>query len=237
MKLVDMYAKWKFRNLRKNQISQYYSKNKNCYLASLCDQYGSDKGELKTTDHPYPWKSHTYTDFYSQLFDHCRKNVKFVFECGLGTNNIEVKSNMTTSGKPGASLRVWRDYFPNSKVVGVDIDKGCLFEEKRISTYFMDQTCPQSIKQVFSKFKEKFDFIVDDGLHEYSAGRILFENSIDNLSDDGIYIIEDVKQHDVINYEKYFRDSEYRVNFIVMYRENDVLFDNTLIMIRKKNML
>ena len=68
------------------------------------------------------------------------------------------------------------------------------------------------------------------------AGKTLFENCIDNLSNDGIYIIEDVKQHDVLNYEKYFRDSEYRVNFIVMYRQNDVLFDNTLIMIRKKNM-
>jgi hypothetical protein len=143
---------------------------------------------------------------------------------------------MTSTGKPGASLRVWRDYFPNAKVVGVDIDSGCLFKESRISTYFMDQTCPTSIKQVFNKFPQKFDFIVDDGLHEYHAGVTLFENCIDNLSNEGIYIIEDVKQHDVLNYEKYFRDSEYRVNFIVMYRQNDVLFDNTLIMIRKKNM-
>jgi len=236
MKLVDLYAKWKFRNLRKNQISQYYSKNDSCHLAYLCDFYGSDKGELKTTGHPYPWKSHTYTDFYSQLFDHCRTKVKYVFECGLGTNNTDVKSNMTSTGKPGASLRVWRDYFPNAKVVGVDIDSGCLFKESRIQTYFMDQTCPTSIKQVFNKFPQKFDFIVDDGLHEYHAGKTLFENCIDNLSNEGIYIIEDVKQHDVLNYEKYFRDSEYRVNFIVMYRQNDVLFDNTLIMIRKKNM-
>lgn len=237
MNLVDLYAKFKFRNLRKNKIVQHYSKNDNCYLAHLCDVYGSDKGELKTTDHPYPWKSHTYTDFYSQLFDHCRKNVKYVFECGLGTNNTEVKSNMTSTGQPGASLRVWRDYFPNAKVVGVDIDKGCLFKESRIQTYFMDQTCPDSIKQVFNKFPQKFDFIVDDGLHEYHAGITLFENCINNLSSDGIYIIEDVKQHDVMNYEKYFRDSEYRVNIINMYRQNDVLFDNSLIMIRKKNFL
>ena len=234
MNLVDLYAKYKFRNLRRNQIVQYYDKNDDCLLAKLCDKYGSDKGEIKTIGHPYWWKSHTYTDFYSQLFDHCRENVKYVFECGLGTNNTLVKSNMSSTGKPGASLRVWRDYFPKAKVVGVDIDKGCLFKEKRIQTYFMDQTCPDSIKQVFNMFTQKFDFIVDDGLHEYHAGITLFENCIDNLSNDGIYIIEDVKQHDVMNYEKYFSDSNYRVNIINLYRQNDVLFDNSLIMIRKK---
>jgi hypothetical protein len=234
MKFKDLVAKWKFRNLRKNQITQYYEKNHSCLLAQLCDKYGSDKGEITTTGHPYPWKSHTYTDFYSQLFDHCRDNVKYVFECGLGTNNTNVKSNMTDTGKPGASLRVWRDYFPKCKVVGVDIDRGCLFTEERIKTEYMDQTDPQSIKQVFKKYKQKFDFIIDDGLHEYFAGKTLFENCIDRLSDNGIYIIEDVKQHDVLNYEKYFRDTEYRVSFINLYRQNDVLFDNSLIMIRKK---
>lgn len=234
MNYKDLYAKYKFRNLRKNQIVQYYEKNNDCLLAKLCDKYGSDKGEIKTTGHPYWWKSHTYTDFYSQLFDHCRENIKYVFECGLGTNNTEVKSNMSVTGKPGASLRVWRDYFTKAKIVGVDIDSGCLFNEDRIETHYMDQTNPMCIKNVFKKYKHKFDFIVDDGLHEYDAGRILFENSIDRLSDNGIYIIEDVKQHDVLNYEKYFRNTEYRVNFINMYRQNDVLFDNTLIMIRKK---
>lgn len=234
MNFKDLLAKYKFRNLRRNQIVQYYEKNHSCLLALLCDKYGSDKGEIKTDGHPYWWKSHTYTDFYSQLFDHCRDNVKFVFECGLGTNNTEVKSNMSITGKPGASLRVWRDYFPKAKVIGVDIDKGCLFTEERIKTHYMDQTDPQSIKQLFSQYKQKFDFMVDDGLHEYDAGRILFENSIDRLSDNGIYIIEDVKQHDVLNYEKYFRNTQYRVSFINMYRQNDVLFDNTLIMIRKK---
>lgn len=234
MNLKDLYAKFKFRKLRRNQIVQYYEKNDDCLLAQLCDKYGSDKGEVKTTGHPYWWKSHTYTDFYSQLFDHCRENVKYVFECGLGTNNTEVKSNMSITGKPGASLRVWRDYFPKAKVVGVDIDSGCLFSENRITTHYMDQTDSTSIKNVFKKYRQKFDFIVDDGLHEYDAGRILFENSIDRLSDNGIYIIEDVKQHDVLNYEKYFRNTQYRVSFINMYRQNDVLFDNTLIMIRKK---
>ena len=39
-----------------------------------------------------------------------------MFECGLGTNNPNLKSNMTENGIPGASLRVWRDYFFNAKI-------------------------------------------------------------------------------------------------------------------------
>ena len=33
---------------------------------------------------------------------------------------------MSINGKPGASLRAWRDYFVNSVVYGADIDKNIL---------------------------------------------------------------------------------------------------------------
>ena len=34
---------------------------------------------------------------------------------------------MGIKGKPGASLRVWKDYFPNANIIGVDIDENILF--------------------------------------------------------------------------------------------------------------
>ena len=42
--------------------------------------------------------------------------MKLVFECGLGTNNPDLQGNMTVDGMPGASLRVWRDYFKNAQI-------------------------------------------------------------------------------------------------------------------------
>ena len=70
-------------------------------LADLCDKYGSDKGSLSpdSLNHPYAWKAHTYTDFYSLMFGHCRDSVKRVFECGIGTNNTSIESNMSANGK------------------------------------------------------------------------------------------------------------------------------------------
>ena len=92
----------------------YYEK-KNLELSRLCDKYGSDKGsDDLTKPKPYKWHPHTYTYFYSTLFDHCRENFKKIFECGIGTSNENIPSNLGKDYKPGTSLRVWKDYFKNA---------------------------------------------------------------------------------------------------------------------------
>jgi hypothetical protein len=211
-----------------------YNKNNRDELARLCDVYGSDKGELISDGHPYPWNSHNYTDYYSRLFSHCRNHVKKVFECGLGTNNPNLLSSMGVNGKPGASLRVWRDYFPNAVVYGADIDTDILFKEERINTFYIDQLNPDAIKKFWETVGEKdFDFIVDDGLHTFQAGTTLFTYSIDRLSQSGIYIIEDVTCEDLEKYKEFFKTTKYVVEFVTLYRPGNVLFDNNLVVIRK----
>jgi len=203
-------------------------------IAQLCDLYGSDKGEIKSQGHPYAWPSHTYADYYSQLFSHCRNNITTVFECGLGTNNPELLSSMGIHGKPGASLRVWRDYFPNAIIYGADIDKDVLFEEERIKTFYMDQLNPKSIKDYWEMVGEdNFDFMLDDGLHTFEAGSSLFNNSIGKLSKLGTYVIEDVLFEDLCRYKDFFRNSPYAVNYVVLNRPNLPLRDNNLVVIRK----
>jgi hypothetical protein len=216
------------------KITTYYTKNMTDEIAQLCDLYGSDKGEIKSQGHPYAWPSHTYADYYSQLFSHCRNSVTKVFECGLGTNNPELLSSMGIHGKPGASLRVWRDYFPNAIIYGADIDKDVLFEEERIKTFYMDQLNPKSIKEYWEMVGEdNFDFMLDDGLHTFEAGSSLFNNSIGKLSKLGTYVIEDVLFEDLCRYKDFFRNSPYAVNYIVLNRPNLPLRDNNLVVIRK----
>lgn len=212
----------------------HYNKNHIDEIARLCDVYGSDKGELKTSGHPYPWDSHNYTDYYSKLFAHCRKHITKVFECGLGTNNPTLLSSMGVNGKPGASLRVWRDYFPNAVVYGADIDKDILFQEERIQTFYIDQLNPTAIKNFWDEVNvTDFNFMVDDGLHTFEAGSTLFTHSIDKLSSDGIYIIEDVTCKDLALYSNFFADKNYHVEFVTLYRPDVMLFDNNLVVIRK----
>jgi hypothetical protein len=212
----------------------YYHKNPDSLLNSLCDKYGTDKGEVKTGDHPYPWASHTYADFVERHFDHCREYIKNVFECGLGSNNPNIQSSMGVNGKPGASLRVWREYFPNANIFGADIDAAILFKEERINTFFVDQTKPQSITQMFQQINvEDFDLMIDDGLHTCEAGICLLENSFHRLKSNGIYIIEDVSIASLMAFKSYFSGRHYKVDFVNLYREGHPIKDNSLIVIRK----
>lgn len=215
-------------------VFSFYRKNYNCELSRLFDLYGSDKGEVESTGHPYPNQAHTYADYYSSLFTHCRLKPTKVFECGLGTNNTDFPSNMGVDGKPGASLRAWKDYFPNATIYGADIDKDVLFEEPRIKTYYVDQLDPQSIGNMWREIGVKdFDFIVDDGLHTFEAGSTLFSNSISMLAEDGVYVIEDVSGPDLREYDKFFSALNYRVEYISLHRVGMPVGDNSLVVIRK----
>lgn len=206
------------------------------FLATLCDNYGSDKGSMHLNKHPYPWPPHNYSAYYDLLFGDKRSEIRNLFECGIGTNNTNIKSNMSATGVPGASLRVWRDYFPNANIVGADIDPDILFEENRISTFMLDQTDRFSIRNFWKKIGyTQFDIIIDDGLHEFCAGITLFEESIKYLSPCGYYIIEDIIPDDIIKYTNYFRGKKYDFNMVLIDRSYCKPYDNNLIVIRNNN--
>jgi|TARA_B110001452_G_scaffold203323_1_gene173343 hypothetical protein len=233
------------RTYRNNELTSrfntQYKGNEKSELNTLCDKYGSDKGEVTSADNQYPWPSHNYNDVYELLFRLCKDNVKSLIECGIGTNNLAFKSSMGVNGKPGASLRVWRDYFPSAKVIGIDIDKDILFSEDRIETYYCDQTDPKSIADFTetSKILEKtINIIIDDGLHEFQAGKIFFEGMAKYLAPNGIYIIEDVTPKNMLLYKDYFLTltKKFSVQFFSLTRPGIIdVVDNRLIVINKIN--
>ena len=208
-----------------------YPKDHQSELARLCELHGSDKGAI-TNDN----LTNTYTDFYEMLFWQNRHTIKNVFECGIGRDNSEVKKVKGSNGFPGASLRVWRDYFPNAQIVGADILENVLFREERIETYCVDQTDPQSIANFLGKLDDReFNIIIDDGLHEYHAGITLFENMIHRLSADGVYIIEDNSASRLCRYAEYFQGTtDYSVRFINLRHPQRRLLGGSLIQIVKK---
>ena len=162
----------------------------------LCEIMGrnrSDKGSLNIQD---SW--HNYTTFYYSIFKELREKQLRVFELGLGTNNVNIPSNMGESGRPGASLYGWSEFFPNSNIFGADIDDNILFNTEKIKTFYCDQTNPESIKKMWNEpvLQDNFDIIIEDGLHEFYANVCFFENSIHKLKPNGYFIIEDI-----INYE------------------------------------
>ena len=218
----------------RRQIKVSYSGNENNELHNLCLKYGTDKTHSLNQ---FDWPSHTYSDYYSTLFEDKKNEVRKVFECGIGTSNKLIKANMGDHGEPGASLRVWKDYFPNAFIFGADIDRSVMFNENRINTYYVDQTDRDSIVKMWRDIDlSDFDVIIDDGLHEYHAGKSLFENSINFLSKNGIYIIEDASYRDIYHYKEYFLNKhDYDVQYVYLKSEETrKSMDNNLVVIRHK---
>ena len=220
--------KAKFIGKDKNSNLNYVvNSSANSKLTELMNFYGSDKGGKNN--------HHNYSEYYSEIFFHKRKEIKNFLEIGLGTNNINLASNMGEQGVPLASLRAWKDYFINANIYGADIDKNILKNEDRIQTFYVDQTNPETISSLFKEIgSRKFDVILEDGLHEYSANICFFENSIEHLDDRGVYIIEDVYYKDKKKFIRYFKKSEYNYSIIDLYH-NENIANNCVIVVRKNN--
>ena len=227
-KIRNIKYKFKFFGLRKNAKFTYLSNSRtNDKLTELMNFYGSDKGGRNN--------HHNYTNYYSEIFFNKKENIKNFLEIGLGTNNIKVASNMGKNGSPLASLRAWRDYFKNANIYGADIDKDILLNENRIKTFYVDQTNPKTIKELFFKIGvKKFDIIIEDGLHEYNANICFFENSIEYLEKNGIYVIEDIYFKDQEKFINYFSKTNYNFSIIDIFHKDNIA-NNCLIVIRKNN--
>jgi hypothetical protein len=198
----------------------FSTKNDLCHIMNKC---GSDKGN--------GW--HNYTIVYNELFKDIRYNKLNIFEVGLGTNNLSFPCNMGPTGIPGASVRGWREYFPNSEIYGADIDKTILFEEDRIHTFFVDQLDSSIIKDMWEKIPEDFDIIIDDGFHNFTANTNFLANSFHKLKQNGIYVIEDIHKLGISMYDSYLKDNNYSYQILDIPNPNNSYGDNVLAVIRK----
>jgi hypothetical protein len=203
-------------------------------LRDLFTQHGSDKGWSSDVPPPWPWPPHNYAEVYELVLGPLRRSARLIVECGIGTNSPDVPSNMSVTGRPGASLRAWRDYFPEARIIGFDIDPGCMFREGRISTAIVDQTDRESIAAFLQQSSiGNIDVVIDDGLHVFNAGRVLFEMLFPRLSTSGVYIIEDVGDDDLVRYREFFADRpDLTASFVRLHRPGIPIGDNSLVIVQ-----
>ncbi len=154
-------------------------------LKKLFDEYGSDKGN---PNHNYHW-------LYGAILG--SRNASAVLEIGLGTNNEDIVSNMTRHGTPGASLRAFRDFLPDAHIYGADVDRRILFQEERVSTYFVDQTDIDSFVELSAAVPDELDLIIDDGLHTPNANLAALAFGLGRLKVGGYFLVEDISRHSV----------------------------------------
>ena len=217
-----------------NDLTKYIKSMRNVYwkkqmpitLTEIMNEEGSDKGKGR----------HNYTIYYEKLFQPIKNKINSFCEIGLGTNNPHIKSTMGVNGISCASVKGWERYFPKAQIYGGDIDTNILINQNRIKCFHIDMRSKNSIKDFWKNIPNKMDIILDDGLHEFDANVLLFENSFDKFK--YYYIIEDIgKIYFMIwnlklaEWRKQFPnfDFEFYINPI---STND--YDNNLIIIKNK---
>jgi hypothetical protein len=147
-------------------------------LRELFDRHGSDKA------------IQDYHHLYGPILKD-RQAIKAVLEIGIGTNHTHVVSHMK-NGRPGASLRAFRDYLTNAQVFGADIDTSILLEESRIKTFFVDQLKPESFDALNQAIPTDLDLIIDDGLHSPDANIATLLFGLSRVRSGGWVVVEDI---------------------------------------------
>lgn len=137
---------------------------------------------------------HSYIEFfYEKCFEKYKEKNISLLEIGI---------------QGGSSLKLWKEYFVNSKrIVGIDISEDSLAERnKNIEgvEYFFGDAYSEEIANQFSNF----DIIIDDGPHTLESQIQFILKYFPKLNSGGMLIIEDVED---INYTLDFMKTFHKV--------------------------
>jgi len=139
-------------------------------LTQIANRYMTDKGNLHDG-------KHNFTSAYDEVFNNIRFNIRSVLEIGI---------------LKGSSIRMWRDYFTNAEIYGIDIHQeyvNGVRDEDRIIAFKGDQS--KSLRNIIENIGE-FDIIIDDGSHQVNHQLFTFGDLFDKVKPGGFYIIEDL---------------------------------------------
>lgn len=124
---------------------------------------------------------HNYLDIYESYFSNFKdKNIVLVDAVG----------GYQYPNRGGESLRMWADYFPLAKIVGIDIYDKELQMPKNVSIYKCDQTNEIGLQSIFD-IEGSPTIFIDDFSHFNAETIRTFEICFPLVKSGGIYVVED----------------------------------------------
>jgi len=136
-------------------------------LDDIAKKHGTDKSSI----------SHNYTKYYELLFSPIQNQRLKIIEIGIAS---------------GASLRMWKEYFPLATIYGIDVSLGYKkYEEERINVIAGDQNNSDFLKTLYTTVGE-CDIIIDDGSHVSKHQVTSFTHLFPLVKAGGYYVIEDL---------------------------------------------
>lgn len=136
-------------------------------LDELAISYATDKSS----------RFHNYTHVYNMIFNSIKDKNLTVLEIGVLN---------------GSSVKMWSDYFKNSKIVGIDVDELCKnYITNKIAIEIGNQTDINFLKYIKNTYPD-IDILIDDGGHTWHQQKTTFIDMFPHIKSGGYYIIEDL---------------------------------------------
>ncbi|MCC2639956.1 MAG: tylE [Nitrospira sp.] len=167
VKALRRFQAKKFRRLQHTLYRFLFGSN----LELLSTIYGGDKWE---------W----YIEAYDRHFSSLRRKKLNILEIGIGGYDDPEGG--------GSSLRMWRTYFPNAQIYGVDIFDKSSHDETRIRTFKGSQIDPEFLDRVLME-TGPLDIVIDDGSHRNEHILFTFQYLFPRISENALYVIEDLQ--------------------------------------------
>ena len=127
---------------------------------------------------------HNYTLHYQRHFKPYQYKKINLLEIGVGGyDDPKIGGN---------SLRMWKSYFPFSKIYSLDIYDKSFLQENRIKIFKGSQIDKELLINICKKV-DSLDIIIDDGSHINEHVITTFEILFPKLKKGGIYVVEDTQ--------------------------------------------
>lgn len=160
---------------------------------------------------------HKYiSNFYQKTFEELQLNDLSLLEIGIST---------------GASLKMWKEFFVNGKIYGIDCQNSVHpdFHDDFITYYIQDAYDKSFVDSLCN-----FDIIIDDGPHTLSSQLNFINLYYNKLNPDGFMIIEDIDCDNNINHIVQEFVKIFDKHPIVLDERNNVGLSNEVIIYARK---
>lgn len=139
-------------------------------LLDIANQFFTDK----ETDHKY------FTRAYVHLFSGLKQSAENIAEIGV---------------LDGHSLAIWKNYFSNANVIGIDKNPTCgiaVSGTDRVSILIADAGNSEDLSRLHSELP-MLDILIDDGGHRMDQQQLALAYLFPKIKDGGLFIIEDLQ--------------------------------------------
>ena len=136
-------------------------------LDEIGRRFGTDKSSLH----------HDFLRLYESFLSPLRDRTLRLLEIGVWT---------------GQSLRTWAEYFPQARVVGVDINPGARqFAGGQVAVEIADQSDAAQLAAL-AEAHGPFDVVIDDGSHVWAHQILTLRTLLPSVRPGGFYVLEDI---------------------------------------------